>query len=723
MAGVPPAPGSGRDSIGSIMHEFVDSFPIDVDARQSISDLGKVLFTESQKPADANAPKKPYQMPKEIKGIPRQKQQDVTGITASGRVALPQGSVRKLLQTQGKATPMRWTPEEDEALRKAVEAHGERNWKSIAEVVPGRNHTQCLQRWTKVLAPGLIKGHWRPDEDDILRQLVAEGRKNWGQVATRIPGRTSKQCRERWYNHLDPNIVRGEYTAEEDQIILEAQQRIGNRWSAIAAMLPGRTEDAVKIRWKSLCRTKSGRGRRNPEKDPNDTTVSPITVAAVHSDPKGLKPPHAMGYQRSMMSELQSPMLHGGNMHGMPMQPPQYGGDMYHQQGYQSPHYGQGFNDPFMHKMNNGGYDAYNPTGYGQQPPPQSYGNHHHNMSYHRPYPQQYPPTESGYHHPQQPQASMKMDTHSGGMSFPGQMNGAPAAAFAQQMHPSSPHGMDNGFKPPAPVRQNSGGGNPAASFVQTLSGPSGGNSSGSNPAASFASSVGGRSNGGNPAAAFASAGGNSGGSNPAASFAANLSGGNASNGGNPAASFAANLSGGTSSSGGNPAASFAASVGSSSNSSGNPAASFAANLGGGNSSGSNPAASFAQQHYGAKSPTDGVPSNPFLKTGNVAASFAQQSSGNAGPRPNLAAAFAQQQSPDEQNKRPRLPLSMDAARASAARRMRQNDNHGDFVNGSHEPPPPGEVNRLSVSDINLSELGPIEEMWRVSSDMNRLSL
>ena len=166
--------------------------------------------------------------------------------------------MHKLLKTKGKAAPKRWTASEDDALRKAVKKHGEKNWKAIAEEVDGRNHTQCLQRWTKVLAPGLVKGHWRPDEDELLRKLVAEGRKNWGQVATRIPGRTSKQCRERWYNHLDPNIVRGEYTAEEDRIILEAQARLGNRWSAISAMLPGRTEDAVKIRWKSLCRSKSG---------------------------------------------------------------------------------------------------------------------------------------------------------------------------------------------------------------------------------------------------------------------------------------------------------------------------------------------------------------------------------------------------------------------------------------------------------------------------------
>ncbi|GMF25069.1 unnamed protein product [Phytophthora fragariaefolia] len=163
------------------------------------------------------------------------------------------------MKTKDKAVPKRWTQDEDEKLREAVGRHGERNWKSIAEEVPGRNHTQCLQRWTKVLAPGLVKGHWRPDEDELLKELVAEGRKNWGQVATRIPGRTSKQCRERWYNHLDPSIVRGEYTPEEDRMILDAQARLGNRWSAIAAMLPGRTEDAVKIRWKSLCRADKGK--------------------------------------------------------------------------------------------------------------------------------------------------------------------------------------------------------------------------------------------------------------------------------------------------------------------------------------------------------------------------------------------------------------------------------------------------------------------------------
>eukprot|EP00644_Phytophthora_capsici_P007355 jgi/Phyca11/112116/e_gw1.21.285.1 len=245
-----------RESISKLMGELVEGFPMEGDGRASISDFGKLLFTEGQA-ASSSAPKeaaKPASQTQtqtqtgskrvftEIKGVPRQKQHDVCHI----------------MKTKDKAVPKRWTQDEDEKLREAVGRHGERNWKSIAEEVPGRNHTQCLQRWTKVLAPGLVKGHWRPEEDDLLKELVAEGRKNWGQVATRIPGRTSKQCRERWYNHLDPSIIRGEYTAEEDRMILDAQARLGNRWSAIAAMLPGRTEDAVKIRWKSLCRVRKG---------------------------------------------------------------------------------------------------------------------------------------------------------------------------------------------------------------------------------------------------------------------------------------------------------------------------------------------------------------------------------------------------------------------------------------------------------------------------------
>ena len=60
----------------------------------------------------------------------------------------------------------------------------------IASHVQGRNHTQCLQRWSKVLAPGLRKGVWGVDEDDELVALVSSGMDNWADVSLNIAGRT-----------------------------------------------------------------------------------------------------------------------------------------------------------------------------------------------------------------------------------------------------------------------------------------------------------------------------------------------------------------------------------------------------------------------------------------------------------------------------------------------------------------------------------------------------
>lgn len=146
----------------------------------------------------------------------------------------------------------RWTEAQDEALRQAVEKYGQRNWKSIAEEVEGRNHAQCLQRWNKVLKPGLVKGHWSYEEDSILERMVLQGCHSWSEVSAHIPGRTAKQCRERWRNHLDPSINKAPFTPEEDITIQQAYEQLGNRWTHIAELLPGRTEDAVKMRWKAL---------------------------------------------------------------------------------------------------------------------------------------------------------------------------------------------------------------------------------------------------------------------------------------------------------------------------------------------------------------------------------------------------------------------------------------------------------------------------------------
>uniref|UniRef100_M4B5M2 Uncharacterized protein n=1 Tax=Hyaloperonospora arabidopsidis (strain Emoy2) TaxID=559515 RepID=M4B5M2_HYAAE len=156
--------------------------------------------------------------------------------------------------------PTKWLCDEDERLRVAVARFGGKNWKMIAETLGnGRTDVQCLHRWNKVLKPGLIKGPWTPEEDGVLAGLITRygvGKIRWCDLALHLPGRIGKQCRERWCNHLDSRIRKGQWTSEEDDMVFRCQQKLGNKWSEIAKLLPGRTENAVKNRFNSAARRK-----------------------------------------------------------------------------------------------------------------------------------------------------------------------------------------------------------------------------------------------------------------------------------------------------------------------------------------------------------------------------------------------------------------------------------------------------------------------------------
>jgi hypothetical protein len=101
--------------------------------------------------------------------------------------------------------------------------------------------------------------------NEVNAFLDAGGEVNWSVIARCIEGRTAKQCRERWRCNLDPQINKNEWSVEEDLMIVNLQRELGNRWALLAKSLPGRTENAIKTRFRSLQR--SNKRKWSPQED------------------------------------------------------------------------------------------------------------------------------------------------------------------------------------------------------------------------------------------------------------------------------------------------------------------------------------------------------------------------------------------------------------------------------------------------------------------------
>lgn len=99
-----------------------------------------------------------------------------------------------------------------------------------------------------------VRAKFTKEEDAKLRELVALYGEAWPSVAVHMPGRCIRQCKERWYEYLDPKIIKRDWTSSEDNLLIQKVSELGRRWISIRRFFPGRTSTSLKNRFNRLCR-------------------------------------------------------------------------------------------------------------------------------------------------------------------------------------------------------------------------------------------------------------------------------------------------------------------------------------------------------------------------------------------------------------------------------------------------------------------------------------
>lgn len=151
--------------------------------------------------------------------------------------------------------PKSWAKEEDEILIKLALLYKQKSWTKISKEFSDKSPAQCRARFKRI-RPGIVKGPWSKQEDNMINSLVEKYGKNWALISRFMKTRNGKQIRDRFLNYLDPNINKNKFAEKEDNMIIQLYKENGPKWSLISQYFYGRTGDMIKNRFHSFLRRK-----------------------------------------------------------------------------------------------------------------------------------------------------------------------------------------------------------------------------------------------------------------------------------------------------------------------------------------------------------------------------------------------------------------------------------------------------------------------------------
>ncbi|EZF36178.1 hypothetical protein H101_00314 [Trichophyton interdigitale H6] len=202
-----------------------------------------------------------------------------------------------------------WSEKEDSVLRSEVARQAEhgkaKDWRTIAEKLPGRSNKDCRKRWIKLDGP-VKKGPWSQEEDQRLHRAVLLHSNVWTEVAQVVGTRHADQCAKRWLHFLNPSLNHGEWSEQEDERLLAAVERGGRNWRKIVdEILQGRSATDAKNRHAILQRnrkngTAAGSDRQRPSfsrRRRNGTTLE----ATENRDTTNWWPTSSMDFMRDII--------------------------------------------------------------------------------------------------------------------------------------------------------------------------------------------------------------------------------------------------------------------------------------------------------------------------------------------------------------------------------------------------------------------------------------